>query len=226
MKKMAGWLVVPVVVFLVAFQHVSGVGSSSSKNWEDLASSIDLWTYVDGNPIDGKWEIADGVIHRKARTHGIYTKKQYENFVMEFEFKLEKGGNSGVKYRMRQMGTKMLGLEFQIVDDKNYKEKLAPFHKTGSLYELVAAPGQKPYAGPTVWNKGKIVVNGSLIEHYLNGVQTVSIDQSSADWATRFAASKYSGYKGAEEFGKGKGFIYLQDHGAEVWFRNVRIKEL
>ena len=197
--------------------------TAKEEAWVDLTTSINLWSLTGGTPIEGQWDLVDGVIHRAAKSSGIYTKKQYENFVLEFEFKVAKGGNSGVKYRMRKIGKKMLGLEYQVIDDFNYDKPLVPFHRTGSIYELIAAPDNKPFTDASTWNTGKIVANGTVLEHYLNGVKVAEIDQATDNWTTRFSGSKY---KGADGFGTGPGFIYLQDHGAEAWFRNVRIQEL
>ena len=147
----------------------------------------------------------------------IITEKKYENFILEFEWKISKGGNSGVKYRAKGS----LGLEYQVLDDGKHADSKNLTHRAGSLYDLVAAPDDKPVKPVGEWNKARIVADGTQLEHWLNGVKIVSIDQSGDDWKARFAKSKYRKNKG---FGSGPGHILLQDHGNEVWFRKLRVR--
>jgi hypothetical protein len=122
-----------------------------------------------------------------------------------------------VKYRAKGS----LGLEYQVLDDGKHADGKNPTHRTGSLYDLVAAPEDKPVKPVGEWNQAKIVADGPRLEHWLNGVKVVTIDQSCEDWKARFEKSKYKSNKG---FGFGPGHILLQDHGNEVWFRNLRVK--
>jgi len=190
-------------------------------DWESLfdGKSLDQWSHKDGKPVTKGWEVADGTIHRQTGGGDIITKKKYENFELEFEWKISEGGNSGVKYRAKGS----LGLEYQVLDDSKHRDGANPTHRSASLYDLLAAPDDKPAKPVGEWNKAKIVANGTKLEHWLNGVKVMSIDQSTDDWKTRFEKSKY---KKNRDFGIGAGHILLQDHGNEVWFRNVRVRKL
>ena len=174
--------------------------------------------------IGAQWSVKDGILSldktKQGRGGDITTKKDYFSFELKFEFKISEGGNSGVKYRTQGS----LGLEFQILDDKKAKDNKNPKNSLSSLYQLVAAPADKKFFAPnTEWNKARIVANGNTIEHWLNGQKTVSIKFGSDDWKKRFAMSKYKGFK---NFAKKPGPILLQDHGDNVVYRNLMIREL
>ena len=199
----------------------AGEEKKESEAWTILfdGKSLDQWTHSNGNPVTKGWKVEDGVIHRLGGGGSIISKEKFENFVLEFEFKISKKGNSGVKYRFQ----KGLGLEYQVLDDGGHRDSGKPNHRVGSLYDLLAAPDSKPVKPAGEWNTGRIVANGTHLEHWLNGEKVIEIDQTSDDWKTRFAESKYRKSKG---FGTGAGHIQLQDHGNPVWFRNIRIKKL
>ncbi len=190
--------------------------SFADDGWVCLSDSLDGWTQK------GNWELKDGVIHRTGKGGSLDTKKLYENFILEFEWKISEKGNSGVKYRMKKIGRQMLGLEYQVIDDTS-QAATKPFHTAGSIYDLVPASPERKLNPPGQWNKGRIVANGPVLEHWLNGKKVAGIDQSTDAWKTCFAKSKF---RKAEGFGFGKGVLHLQDHGNEVWFRNIRVKEL
>lgn len=168
-----------------------------------------------------RWSIEDGVIHRAGiRPGSVNTKRtDYKDFELSFEWKISKGGNSGIKYRAHDG----LGLEYQILDDERHRDNEIPSHRAASLYDLVPASEQKPYRPAGQWNSGRIVAKGDHIEHWLNGEKVLEIEYGSEDWNARFAASKYSKH---QDFGNWTGSIHLQDHGDEVWFRNLHLKEL
>jgi len=115
-----------------------------------------------------------------------------------------------------------LGFEFQILDDVAGKDRQNPKNRAGSIYQLVAAPDTKKLNPAGEWNSGRIVAKGNHIEHWLNGEKVAAIEYGSEDWKTRFKASKYKKYP---DFSKQGGEILLQDHGDEVWFRNLLIRE-
>lgn len=148
-----------------------------------------------------------------------------ENFELDFEWKIAPGGNSGVFYRVNpDLGPAYeSGPEYQILDNKGHPDGRNPLTSAGSAYGLYA-PSQDASKPAGEWNSGKIVVDGSHVEHWLNGVKILEFTMGSEEWAARVAASKFAAWPG---FGVQKsGHIVLQDHGAEVAFRAIRLRAL
>lgn len=189
---------------------------------QDLFASGDFsqWVRVNGRPVSIRWTITDGTVHRAGfRPGDIVTTRHYRDFDLSFEWKISPGGNSGIKYRTRGS----LGLEYQILDDAKHRDASTPSHRAAALYGLVAAPDNKPLKPVGQWNQGRIVAKGDRIEHWLNGEKVVDVNLSDEAWMNAFENSKFNQHEG---FGHWVGPILLQDHGDEVWFRNLTILEL
>ena len=187
----------------------------------DLFASGDFsqWTTVNGQSVQKGWRIEDGVIHRFSKGGDIITKEAYKDFELSFEWKISKAGNSGVKYRTQGK----LGLEYQVLDDLNHRDNHISSHLAGSLYDLVSATKNKPILAVGQWNQAKIIAQGNLVQHWMNGEKIVEISIDSPEWKDCFHKSKYKAQKG---FGSWTGPILLQDHSDPAWFRNLRIKKL
>ena len=182
--------------------------------------SLSAWTTIDGKPVTAGWEVVDGMIHLKKDGKGsghILTAKEFGDFTLAFEWKIAKGGNSGLKYRVRSYGNKLLGCEYQVYDDEG-KKKMQPRNSAGSLYDLYEPNSAKQLKPAGEWNQAKIVVRGNRIEHWLNGLQVVTATVGDAEWQKRISESKFSEY--AEFSQQPRGKLMLTDHGSEVWYRN------
>ncbi|MFN0102320.1 MAG: DUF1080 domain-containing protein [Bryobacteraceae bacterium] len=192
------------------------------------------------------WNIEDGAIHSipTAPRVDISTVKSYRNFECEFEWKIAKGANSGVKYLVFGMRAnpavgridpevpKALGFELQLIDDANFADaKLHPSHGTGALY-LYQAPKNLPPTPVGQWHRAKIVVNGRHLEHWINAVKVVDADLESAELRASMAAQSRPDIPKPAHLDelkndKVKAYpIVLTHHGGDAWFRNLRIREL
>jgi len=193
----------------------------------------------DGKTFDGwrkltdfGWIIKDGELQATTsaanKQRDIITEDQFGNFELYFEFKISKGTNSGVKYLVtndypEQKGA-FLGLEYQILDDVNFKyPERGTFRSSSSLYDLI--PADKKETKPLEeWNIARIVVKGDYIQHWLNDAKVLEYDKSTDAFRSLIMQSKY---KDLKRFGKAKkGHILLQNEGTAISFRNLKIKNL
>lgn len=183
------------------------------------------------------WKVENGELKVQKSTGGestnggdIVTVKKYKNFELKVDFLLTKGANSGVKYfvdtELNKGEGSSIGCEFQILDDNNHPDaKLGTKgnRKLGSLYDLIPAPENKPFRGG-FYNTALIIVKGNKVEHYLNGTKIIEYERGTQMWQALVNYSKYAVWP---NFGNAaEGNILLQDHGDEVSFKNIKIKEL
>ena len=184
---------------------------------------------------DNGWIIDNGVL-KVAKSSGgestnggdIVTTQKYKNFELTVDFKITPGANSGIKYfvdtELNKGEGSSIGCEFQILDDDLHPDAklgVAGNRKCASLYDLIPAPDKK-LMRKNDWNTALIKVNGKHVEHWLNGEKMVEYDRSNQMWRALVAYSKYRNWPAFGEAEEGN--ILLQDHGDEVWFRNIKIK--
>ena len=179
---------------------------------------------------DASIHVQDSAV--SGRTGDLVTINQYKAFELNFEFKLTPGANSGVKYFVTETpGSKAgLGLEYQVLDDERHPDAKAGVEgdrTLASLYDLIPSIKVEPRFQRKIgeWNQGKIIVYpNNHVEHWLNGFKVVEYERGNNIYKVLVAHSKYAKSKG---FGLGeKGPILLQQHGDNIFFRNLKIREL
>ena len=183
------------------------------------------WTNGAGKAVEeGGWVADNGILHRAGKSGDLYSAKEYGDFELRWEWKISVKGNSGVKYRVTKYGKQNLGLEYQVLDNEHPDGKKSPKRQAGALYDLF--PNSVPDSGKPVgeWNASRVVVRGNHFQHFLNGERVVDVTVGSDAWKAAHAASKFKGHPNFATNATGR--IYLQDHGDEVWYRNLEIKEL
>ena len=172
------------------------------------------------------WQVAADTISKEGEVDDLVTREMFGDFELELEWKIGKGGNSGIFYR----GTREYEYifwsapEYQLLDDANAPDGRNRLSSAAAAYGLYPAPaGVVKPAGE--WNTTRIVVDGAHVEHWLNGQKVVTYELWSTDWKARVAASKFSAYP---NYGLAKaGYIGIQgDHPGTLTLRNVRIRKL
>jgi len=181
------------------------------------------------------WAINEGTLTvdpaTKAAGGGgdIVTRDKFGNFELIVDFNYTTGANSGIKYFVDTEAEKgalaSIGCEYQILDDRMNPDAQAGIsgnHKLASLYDLIPPVNAKDN-GAGIWNRARIIVNGPHIQHWLNGQLTVDCERSTPAWRELVSKSKFKDFKGFGEAPDGR--LLLQDHGGEVSFRNLKIRE-
>jgi hypothetical protein len=216
--------------------------SEEEKNagWELLfdGSSLSGWKRYGHDTIGPLWTVQDGAIicngeglgEGSGRSGGsLMTTREFGNFELRAEWRVSPGGNSGILYHVIEKPEYKhdyeTGPEFQVMDDGGWKgDPLKDVQLAGSNYDMYAAPSTKKVMPVGEWNTAKIIYNNGHVEHWLNGEKVVEFEEGSADYEARYKKSKWTEYPG---WNKSKtGAISLQDHGAPVSFRNIKIREL
>lgn len=208
----------------------SGAKAAPDTAWRSLVEgdSLTAWRAYRGTGMHPQWQAKGGVLTVAGKggdAGDIITVDQFGDFELELEWKVPRGGNSGVFYRAVETAERVYETapEYQVLDDARHPDGKNPLTSAGAAYGLYAAPrGVVKPAGE--WNQTRIVARGSRVEHWLNGQKVVDYELGSADWAAKVKASKFNDWPG---YGKSaRGHIGLQDHGDTVSFRNIRIREL
>jgi hypothetical protein len=242
------------IIILSMLLSCSGKKSSTAEQGEnqDMESVQDSeWiTLFDGETLEGwkrfnadeigpLWSVQDGAINCDGKGHGegspefggsLITLETFGNFKLELEWKISQGGNSGIMYHVVEKPeyshAYVTGPEYQVRDDGPVDSTSTGFNMAGSSYDMYAAPLTKILKPVMEWNSAKIVYKDGKVEHWLNGEKIVEFDENSEDFKQRYNQSKWASGEYPHWNKYKEGSIALQDHGAAVWYRNIRIRRL
>jgi len=183
---------------------------------------------------DSGWTLSEGALTHAAGGGGgdIITREQFGDFDLTLQYRTAPRANSGIIYRVAERGdyTWQTGPEFQILDDHGHNLAGDHPHSAGAMYDLFI-PGEGKLSRPAgEWNDARVVIRNGVIQHWLNGLKVVEVrafdegGSPTAEWADAIKRSKFAQMQG---FGvQPRGHLALQDHGDEVSFRNVRVRDL
>jgi hypothetical protein len=215
----------------------------NESEWIDLfdGKSTDGWRAYNGKEIPQKWAALDGELtfdtdlkledEWKGGGDIVYYKEEFEYFELYLEWKLPKGGNSGVFYNVQEgfQAPYAISPEYQLIDDLGWEEinnaKLEEWQKAGANYAMHEADLSKKQLNPAgQWNSSRILYTAKKVQHWLNGELLLEFEPYSKEWLLKRDSGKWDDYP---DYGKfRKGYIALQDHDSPIWFRNIKIRKL
>lgn len=232
MKNFVTLLAVLFAVSTLSAQKANTLTDQEVKDgWKLLfdGKSTDGWHGYNGPAIPSAWSVNDGSLHfNKAggkQGGDIVTDQEFDNYELRLEWKISKGGNSGIFIGVKESAdyqwTSQTGIEMQVLDNIDGADRHDPTHVAGAMYDLINAKETSAPKKVGEWNDVRILKKDGQVTFWLNGVMTANAYTRGADWLAMVAGSKFKG----SDFGKfQKGRIAFQDHGDEVAYRNVRIK--
>ena len=209
--------------------------ASAANQWVSLfdGSTTAGWHTYGNTSVGSGWKVDSGTLHlvpSKDRKGGgdIVTNDAYENFHLKLEWKIAPKGNSGIIFLVNEdtaqyKNTYNTGPEMQVLDNNGHPDAKKVKHRAGDLYDLISSSKEtvKP-AGE--WNQAEVIVNKGKLDLVLNGTNVVSTTLWDDNWNKLVAGSKFKTMPGFAKSHSGK--IALQDHGNEVWYRNISIQKL
>ncbi|HXG12539.1 MAG TPA: DUF1080 domain-containing protein [Gemmataceae bacterium] len=162
----------------------------------------------------GNWKVENGAIVRADKGGDLTYKVKPipDDFELRFEWKVARGSNSGVYYRPGQY-------EYQILDNAAHRDGKNPRTSAASLY-FCMAPSKDVTRPVGEWNEGRIICQGTVIQHWLNGVKVIDFDYTDPKWAKEVELLRR---RGADLAQRG-GYLHLQDHGDPVWYRSIKLR--
>lgn len=256
MQKVTAVILAAVIIYSCKSSKVAAVDSSSgvvpntaNANVLTAQEARDGWKLLfDGTTTSGwhtygysavgkGWAVSDSALHLDVATKSdwpqneskdILTNEEYDNFDFKTDWKIAPGSNSGIIFytnedKPKYKNTYETGLEMQVLDNAAHPDAKIIKHRAGDLYDLISSSSE-PVRPAGEWNHAEIVSNNGRLDLYLNGVHVVNTMLWNDNWRQMVAGSKFKSMPAFGTFKKGK--IALQEHGEEVWFRNIKIKKL
>lgn len=230
--------------FLLSLLCLAGILFLSCNTTKTSKGSVKAIQLFDNKTLKGwhvynqsgniqNWKVQDGALvclGASPDAHGgdLVTDATFEDFELSWEWKVDKGSNSGVMYHVREdpkyKAPYETGPEYQIIDDVGFPQKLETWQQAGADYAMTVPNDKKKLKPAGDWNSSKIVYQKGHVEHWLNGQKILSFDVNSTEWKNKKAAGKWKDYPDYAAFKSGH--IALQDHGNKAYYRNINIRVL
>ncbi len=191
-------------------------GTAMPKNWVVEDNAMKIFTAPDKRPGQG----SNGDV--------VYSTKKFKNFELSVDWKAGKATNSGIFYYVREVPGKPIyyaAPEIQVLDNKDAGDNKLANHLAGSLYDILPCDPKTVHPAGE-WNNIVVRVKDGNVTHTMNGVEVVKYTLWTPEWDAMIAKSKFKNFPGFKEGIAHEGFIGLQDHGYDCWFRNLKIREL
>jgi 3-keto-disaccharide hydrolase len=222
-----------VIAFVFIFQTLASGVATAKPKWQVLfdGKTTASWRGFRRQTFPEKcWVIESESLKTvagcdKSDQIDILTLNKYKNFEFELEWRVDPGANSGIIYLVSEDEdqTWKTGPEMQVLDDDKHPDGKIPKTSAGSLFALIA-PANKTLRPVGEYNQARLVVRNGHVEHWLNGKKVLEYDLASDNLASLIAQSKFKTF---HQFARmSEGHIALQFHGDNVWYRNVRVREI
>lgn len=221
------------------YQDSIPAASAQKGEWINLLGDSTLagWHAYGKTGVGPAWHLKNGELHLDASTKAdwqtngggdIVTNDVFENFDLKVEWKISRAGNSGIMFYVHEDTTKykypwQTGPETQIADNKENEDGKLPKRHAGDLYDLMSIDKEIVNKAGS-WNRTEVIANKGSLTILVNHEVVLKTTMWDANWQKMIAGSKFKEWPGFGTFKKGR--IALQDHGADVWFKNVQIKKL
>lgn len=223
---------------LISLVCLMAAALSAADDWKLLfdGKTTTGWVEVTGKPVPANsWTVVDGCLKTVISPGGaqdIRTVESYRDFELDFDWKVLKDGNSGVKYLLQHIDewnnklgrqARARGLEYQLADNAG-PDAVQPERSTASLYSAIApSPKVNPAVGE--FNHSRLIVQADHVEHWLNGTRVVSFNLHDAPAQKVFAGLRKKD-EGPDTPIQRDTPVSLQNHGTEAWFKNIKIRRL
>lgn len=209
------------------------------EGWQLLfdGKTTNGWHTYGKNAVGAAWKVVDGSLHLDASNKSgwqtgdggdIVTNEEFGNYHLKLEWKIAPNGNSGIIFNVQDDPSKYqyvwhTGPEMQVLDNNGHPDAKIHKHRAGDLYDLIAS-SKEPVKPVGEWNLAEIIQNNDRLELRLNGETIVTTPLWEDTWKQLIAGSKF---RNMADFGRFRtGRIALQDHGDNVWFKNIKIRKL
>jgi hypothetical protein len=232
-------LLIAICSMSISAQKMNTLTAQEKKDgWVLLfdGKSMDGWRKCNSTEMASNWSIDDQAMKvaqgaKAGSGQGgdiLFGAKKFKNFEFSIDWKIAEGGNSGIFYYVVEYPEKPIyyaAPEIQVLDNWNASDNRLTNHLAGSLYDMIPAlPQNAKPAGE--WNTIVVRVKDGKATHIQNGVKVVEYELWTQAWKEQVAKSKFKDWPGFIDGPAKEGYIGLQDHGYDCWFRNIKIREL